>query len=69
MLPIINHFLCLNKFGVNFGNSMIFGGHTKNIHKGPDKDVGKDAQLGLSLVFLIKFLVQFKNENYQTKVC
>ena len=25
--------------------------------------------LGLSLVFLIKLLVQFKNENYQTKVC
>ena len=25
--------------------------------------------IGLSLVFLIKFLVQFKNENYQTKVC
>jgi hypothetical protein len=33
-----------NQFGVNFSNSMIFGGHTKNIHKGPDKDVGKDAQ-------------------------
>jgi hypothetical protein len=44
MLSIINHFLCLNKFGVKFGNSMIFGGHTKDIHKGLDKDVGKDAQ-------------------------
>ena len=57
MLSIIHHVLCLNKFDVNFGNSMIVGGHTKHIHKGPDKDVGKDAQLGLSLVFLIKFLV------------
>ena len=26
-------------------------------------------KIGLSLVFLIKLLVQFKNENYQTKVC
>ena len=29
----------------------------------------QNKQLGLSLVFLIKLLVQFKNENYQTKVC
>jgi hypothetical protein len=29
---------------LNFGNSMIVGGHTKNIRKDPDKDVGKDAQ-------------------------
>jgi hypothetical protein len=33
-----------NQRAVNFGNSMIFGGHTKHIHKGPNKDVGKDAQ-------------------------
>ena len=40
----MSHFLPLNKFGVNFGNPMIFDGHTTYIHKGPDKDVGKDAQ-------------------------